>query len=397
MNSDLDLYDELADDDYEDYGPPPRRHRKRWLIILVAVVVVIAGLGFGAAQELGYGFYSDYSGDGSGDVLFQVNSGDTVRDMAANMQQAGIVASANAFVKQARHSSKVAAVQPGYYILEEKMSAASAVAKLVKSSSRVGELQVQPGWQLDDTTATSGKVSNGILWHIAHATCATLNGKSTCLSVQDLRDAIQNNDPAALGVPTWAVSALSNVDPKHRLEGLILPGIYQLKPGETAVQTIKRLLGQSDAALQQAGLPSSTQQSSGFSTYQILTMASIIERESGTQADMPKIARVLYNRLALPMNLQLDSTVDYALDRPMIATSPSERPGAGPYDTYNNPGLPPTPISSPSTAAIYAAINPTQGPWLFFVVCQKNLSSCFATTFAEHQANVQIAHNNGVF
>jgi UPF0755 protein len=97
------------------------------------------------------------------------------------------------------------------------------------------------------------------------------------------------------------------------------------------------------------------------------------------------------------MDLQLDSTVDYALDRPMIATSPSERPGAGPYDTYDNPGLPPTPISSPSLTAIQAAISPTAGPWLFFVVCQKNLSSCFATTFAQHQANVAIAHNNGVF
>jgi UPF0755 protein len=401
MNTDRDLYDDLADDydDYDDdYGPPPRRNRRKlWLIIIAAVVVVVVGAGFGAAQALGYGFYSDYSGDGTGDVLFQVNSGDTVRDMAANMAQAGIVASADAFVQAARHSSKVASVQPGYYVLEEKMSAASAVAKLTKPTSRVGELQIQAGWQLDDTTATSGKVTKGILSHIAASTCATLNGKSTCLSTQDLQNAIENTDPAALGVPTWAVSAVSSADPKHRLEGLILPGVYQLKPGETAVETIKRLLAQSDAQLQEAGLPSSTQQNSGFSTYQILTMASIIERESGTRADMPKIARVLYNRLAQPMNLQLDSTVDYALDKPMIATSPAERPGAGAYDTYNNPGLPPTPISSPSVSAIQAAMNPTPGSWLFFVVCQKNLSSCFADTFAEHQANVTLAHQNGVF
>ncbi|HEV3359808.1 MAG TPA: endolytic transglycosylase MltG [Pseudonocardiaceae bacterium] len=401
MRGDVDVFDDfddVSDYDEEEPSPPPRRpRRKRWPFVMVGVVLLVVAAVFGAAQQLGYGFYSDYTGDGSGDVLFQVNSGDTVRDMAANMAQAGIVASANAFVKAARGSSKVAAVQPGYYVLEEKMSSASAVAKLVDTASKVGELQIQAGWQLDDTTSTSGKVTKGILSHIASATCATLNGRSTCLSVQDLQNAVQNTDPAALGVPNWAVAALSNVDPKHRLEGLILPGVYQLKPGETAVQTINRLLAASVATLQEAGLPSSTQQNSGFSTYQVLTMASIIEREAGTQADMPKIARVLYNRLALPMDLQLDSTVDYALDRPMIATSPSERPGAGLYDTYDNPGLPPTPISSPSLTAIQAAISPTAGPWLFFVVCQKNLSSCFATTFAQHQANVAIAHNNGVF
>jgi UPF0755 protein len=396
MSDGLDVFDDVADRDEDE--PPPRRSRKKlWIIVSVVVVVLIAAAGLGAVQALGYGFYSDYSGSGSGDVLFQVNSGDTVRQMATNLQQAGIVASSNAFVKAARGNAKVGDVQPGYYVLDKQMSGAAAVSKLVSSSSRVGELQIQAGWQLDDTTSTTGKVSKGILSHIAAATCATLNGQSTCVSVADLQTAIQNTNPAELGVPTWAAAALSDVDPKHRLEGLILPGIYQLKPGETAVQTLKRLLTQADAALANAGLPSTGQQNSGFSAYQILTIASIIEREAGTRADMPKISRVLYNRLAQPMNLQLDSTVDYALDRPMVATAPADRPGAGPYDTYDNAGLPPTPISSPSTVAIQAAMNPVQGPWLYFVVCQKDLSSCFATTFPEHEANVQIAHNNGVF
>ncbi|HEX3779268.1 MAG TPA: endolytic transglycosylase MltG [Pseudonocardiaceae bacterium] len=396
MNDGLDVFDEVADRD--DAQPPPRRSRKKlWIIIVIVVVVVIAAIGFGAAQELGYGFYSDYSGSGSGDVLFEVNSGDTVRAIAANMQQAGIVASADAFIKAARDNAEVGDVQPGYYVLEKQSSAAAAVSKLVKPSSRVGELQVEAGWQLDDTTSTSGKVTKGLLSRIAAATCATLNGQSTCLSAADLENAIENTNPAELGVPDWAVSALTDVDPKHRLEGLVPQGIYQLKPGETAVQTIKRLLSQSDSALQDDGLPSAGQQNSGFSAYQILTIASIIQREAGTHADMPKIARVLYNRLALPMNLQLDSTVDYALDRPMVATSPAERPGAGAYDTYDNAGLPPTPISSPSTVAIQAAMNPVAGSWLYFVVCQKDGTSCFANTFQQHQANVAIAHNNGVF
>ena len=144
-------------------------------------------------------------------------------------------------------------------------------------------------------------------------------------------------------------------------------------------------------------MPSTSQQQSGFSPYQVLTIASIVERESGVAADMPKVARVLYNRLAAGQSLQLDSTVDYGLDRPMVRTSPAERPAAGAYDTYDNPGLPPTPISSPSTAAVQAAIAPTPGPWMYFVVCQKDGTSCFATTYTEHQQNVALAQRNGAY
>jgi UPF0755 protein len=190
---------------------------------------------------------------------------------------------------------------------------------------------------------------------------------------------------------------VTNADPKHRLEGLIMPGVYNLKPGETAAQTLKRILAQSSAQLQADGLPSAAQQDSGFSPYQVLTLASIVERESGTDSDMPKIARVFYNRLQQGMQLQSDATVDYGLDRPMVATSPAERPKAGAYNTYANAGLPPTPVSSPSATAIEAASKPSTGSWLYFVVCQKDGSSCFANNLTQHNKNVQLAIHNGVF
>ena len=410
MSDGIDLFDgDVSDEEHyaDSYveEPAPRgrtrprgKKKARWIILLVAVALIIAGAGFGVLQVLGLGYYPDYSGSGTTDVIFEINSGDTVRDMGTNMQQAGIVQSANAFVKAARDNDKVVALQPGYYQLKEQMSGAAAVAALAAPASRVGQVSVKAGMMLNDTTSTTGKVSPGILSKIAAATCAKLNGRSTCLAVSDFQNAIQNTSPAALGVPSWAIPSVTAADAKHKLEGLLLPGVYNIRPGATAAQDLSQMLSQSAAQLQAAGLPSTVQQQTGFSPYQILILASIVERESGIESDMPKIARVLYNRLVqTPNYLGLDSTVDYGLDRPMVRTSPAERPGAGAYDSYDNPGLPPTPISSPSSVAIQGALEPATGPWLFFVVCQKDGTSCFATTYQDHLKNVTLAQQNGAY
>jgi UPF0755 protein len=403
----LELFDEVSEDDAAPRRRPgrsgrPRRRRRRgvvWSIVLVLVLVIGAGAYFGVRQFLGIGFgsYADYTGGGDRDTVFQVNEGDSTTTIGNNMAQANIVKSASAFVHAAANNDKITSVQPGFYVLKEHMSGAAAVTGIVATHSRVGLLDIKSGWQLDDTTSTDGKVTPGVLSHISTASCAVLNGAKTCVSVADLRAAITNTDPATLGVPDWAAPIVKGADPKHRFEGMIMPGVYNIKPGENAAQTLKQIMDQSTVQLLAAGLPAVSQQGTGYTPYQILTLASIVERESGTSTDMPKIARVFYNRLMQGMDLQSDATVDYALDRPMIATAPADRPGAGAYNTYGNAGLPPTPVSSPSAAAIQAASAPAAGPWLFFVVCQKNGISCFATNLADHNKNVTLAHQNGVF
>lgn len=408
MNDGLELFDDLSEDDQPYRGrqsgrrrPPPQRKKKRrgrkWAIFTVLVLVIAGGAYFGYRQLAGIGYHPDYSGNGTTDVVFEVNPGDTVTQIGTDMQQAGIVESTGAFVAAGKSNSRIVGVQPGFYILKEHMSGDAAVSKLTDPASRVGLLEIKSGWQLDDTTSTSGKVSPGILTRISKATCATLNGKSTCISIAQLREAIAKTPPADLDVPAWAAPSVAAAAANHRFEGLIMPGVYNLKPGETAAQTLKRIMDQSSAELQAAGLPGNSQQSTGFSPYQVLTMASLVEREAGTSADMPKIARVFYNRLSDGMELQSDAAVDYGLDRPMVATSPKDRPKAGAYNLYAHTGLPPTPVSSPSAAAIRAASQPASGNWLYFVVCQKDRSSCFAVTFTDHQKNVQTARHNGVF
>jgi UPF0755 protein len=393
--------DYRAEDDYED-EPPPKRKRGRTKLLIggALAVIILLVVGFGVYEIHGIGSYSDYTGSGSGDVIIQVHDGDTTTAIGTTLTTDGVVASATAFVKASVNTPQVGDLQPGYYELKKHSSGAAAVSRIVNPASRVGQLQIKSGWMLDDTSS-NGKTNPGIISYIAKATCATVNGKSTCLTPDAVRTAIQTSSATELGVPDWAAPAFTAADPKHRLEGLIMPGIYDLMPGQNAVADLRGILAQSAAQMQAAGLPSTVQQKSGFSPYQILILASIIERESGVTSDMPKISRVLYNRLSSTdptvNRLSLDSTVDYALDKPQVLTSPSQRPGAGAYDTYDNPGLPPTPISSPSADAIQAAMSPVAGNWLYFVVCEKNGTSCFASTFAQHQANIVIAQHNGAY
>lgn len=366
-----------------------------WTSVLVVLVVVGFAAWFGLRQLLDIGSYDDYAGAGESDVVVEVSNGQTTGAIAARLQELDVVASSRAFVKAGEQESKVRGIQPGFYVMKTKMSGKDAVARMVDPASRVGQLEIRAGSQLDDVTKLDGGINPGIVSLLAKASCAELNGTSTCVAPQELQQIAETADLASLGVPDWAVAPAGVAEPKHRLEGLILPNVYDVRPGASAQDLWKSLLTASAAQLQGIGMPD-VAAATGFTPYQVTVMASLIEREA-ILADFPKVSRVTYNRLAKPMPLQYDSTINYVLDRPMIATSDADRSRSGPYNSYRNEGLPPTPIGSPSKEAFEAAVKPTDGAWIYFVKCEKNGSSCFAVTDAEHQANVQKARANGAF
>ncbi|WP_236808769.1 endolytic transglycosylase MltG [Amycolatopsis albispora] len=409
---DDDYYDEDEYADYDDEdraaperigeeppdGPPPRRKRGKrafgWIAAILVIVVVGGAAWFGAQELLGFG-YDDFEGTGETDVLVEVAEGDSTNAIATKMTQAGVVASQKAFVEAAEDESKVRSIQPGYYQMKTKMSGSSAVGKLVDPASRKGILQIRGGTQLDDITQPDGKVTDGVFALLSKASCATVNGASTCVPVEELRRVSETADLATLGVPDWAREGAGKVEPKRRLEGLIQPGVYDVKPGWDATQLLTEVLKVSTVRLQAAGLPKIAD-GTGKSPYEILVIASIVERE-GVQQDFTKIARVIYNRLEDNMRLEMDSTINYVLDRPIVTTTPEDRAKAGAYNTYQNKGLTPGPISSASKEAIDAAAKPAEGEMLFFVKCEKNGLSCFAETLEEHNQNRNLAKERGAY
>lgn len=379
-------------------GRARKRRRRRGLGMFI-VLALLAGLGagawFGLQQMRGFGEVPDYPGTGEVEVIAQVVDGASTAEIGAELARLDVVASGKAFVLASQNNAQIRSVQPGYYRMRTKMSGASAVTLLLEPASRVGRLEIRGGMQLDDVRLPDGKVVAGILSLISTATAGQLNGAPTQVPVDQLRQAIETTDPAALGVPDWAIAGVLAAEPRRRLEGLILPGNYDVKPGAPAVEVLKALVSASALRLQAAAIADKAK-GTGLPPYQVLIIASLVERE-GITPDFGKVSRVIYNRLADGQRLQLDSTVNYPLDQQEVRTSDDDRLRPGPYNTYRNTGLTPTPIGAPSDKAIAAAVAPEPGAWRYFVKCQTDGTSCFAETLDQHQANVADARARGVF
>ncbi|MBM7772947.1 UPF0755 protein [Actinokineospora baliensis] len=395
MTDDLDFFEERADDTAK---RKPRRDRRRVKLAvfgLVVLAIIGGGVWFGLRTLAGIGDYDDYAGAGETDVVVEVKGGDSTGVIANRLKDDGVVASARAFTEAAESESKVRSIQPGYYVMRTKVSGADAVAKIVDPASRVGNLQIKAGTQFDDVT-NGANVTPGVYSLLSKASCAQLNGKSTCVPVEELRKVVETADLTTLGVPDWAVpDASKSPEPKRKLEGLIMPDVYEVRPGSTAEELWKKLIADSSAVLQSVGMPTLAD-ATGFTPYQLLVMGSLVQREA-IAADFSKVSRVTYNRLAKTMKLEYDSTVNYVLDRPAIRTRPEDRAKSGPYNTYANTGLPPTPIAAVSREAIEAAAKPADGTWVFFVRCQKDGTSCFANTLEEHNENIALAQRNEAY
>ncbi|MBV8996649.1 MAG: endolytic transglycosylase MltG [Pseudonocardiales bacterium] len=375
-----------------------REHRRRRMVFLSVVAVLVlavTGIVVGVREIRAWREVPDFVGAGSTQAVVEVEDGQSLTAIGATLARQNVVASIRAFTRAAEADPRVRAVQPGFYQLRERMSGSAAVVRLQEPDARVGHLEIRGGEQLDNVQLPDGKTVPGLLAEISRASCAMIGEQSTCVNPEKLRAAMEQTDPRALAVPTWALDPMSRVEPRRRLEGLLIPGSYDVRPGSSAVELLGQVTATSVARLLAGGFPASSA-STGYSAYDVVVIASVIEREAITP-DFRRVSRVIYNRLATGMPLQMDSTINYPLDRQEASTSDADRARPGPYNTYLNVGVPVSPIGSPSAAAIAAALNPEPGPWRYFVKCQKDGASCFSVTKEEHYAAVRDAAARGVF
>ncbi|HEX3672299.1 MAG TPA: endolytic transglycosylase MltG, partial [Candidatus Cybelea sp.] len=173
--------------------------------------------------------------------------------------------------------------------------------------------------------------------------------------------------------------------PTGSLEGYLFPSTYLVPLGASPDEVSDLMIAQFFREL--PAHAQSRARGLGMTVPQVVTVASLVEREAKSEIDRPQIAEVIYNRLRLRMPLQLDATIEYALPEHKTRLSFADLRINSPYNTYVHSGLPPTPIANPGLPSLEAALDPSKGEYLYYVYCG-NGRHVFAKTLAEHQANV---------
>ncbi|TYL50775.1 endolytic transglycosylase MltG [Agromyces mariniharenae] len=345
--------------DYHDHDPEHARTRRRGPWGCLVGLLVVAALAVGAFFFLQgpinavierFTPAADYTGSGTGEVMFVIHAGDTGSDVAENLVDAGVTASYDAFYDLLLEQPTDPEFHPGAYALAEEMSAQAALDALMDPANKLeNTLLITEGTWARDALAEASAVLQ--------------------IPIEDLQAAAAN--PQALGLPAGATS----------VEGFLFPATYTFNPGVTAQEVVQTMVANGIAAYDAAGVAPDDR-------LRVATIASLIQRE-GLPQDFTKVSRVIQNRLDQGMLLQFDSTVHYGTgDNSVVTTTDAERADASnPYNTYVHQGLPPGPIGNPGAEAIQAALTPADGPWLYFVTVNPETGeTVFTTTIEEHEA-----------
>ncbi|MGW7424584.1 endolytic transglycosylase MltG [Streptomyces sp. NPDC054813] len=169
-------------------------------------------------------------------------------------------------------------------------------------------------------------------------------------------------------------------------EGYLFPATYPLEKDATPQSVLRFMVDTANQRFDGAPVAAGAQRDA-MNVYQAVTIASIVQAEAANKADMGKVARVVFNRLQSGMPLQMDSTLNYGLNRSTLDTTADDTRVENPYNSYQRMGLPPSPIDNPGEDAMRAAMNPTPGNWLYFVTVKPG-DTRFTADYAEHQRNV---------
>jgi UPF0755 protein len=347
-----------------------RRRRPNRALGCLAVALALAVLLGGGYVAYSFGLSAlrdrlrppaDYSGPGTGTVLVEVKDGDAASDIAATLKSHGVVKSLEAFTDAARDDPRSVTIQVGFYQLRKRMSAKAALAVLVRPANRIRSVvTVREGLRVDQIV--------------------DLLVKETDFTRRQYERVLAT--PRRIGLPSYA---------QGNPEGFLFPATYEIAPDATPRSILASMVKRYQSAVKDLDIVGKAR-ALGYSTHDVMTVASIVQVEGRLGKDLPKIARVLYNRLEKDRPLQLDSTIAYIYrTEGKVTTTAQQRASSSPYNTYRHTGLPPTPISAPGEAAIEAALEPADGPWLYFVTIDPSTGETrFATTYAEHLRNVRL-------
>jgi UPF0755 protein len=336
-------------------------------LLAVFVVLFVLGLIAGGLVFIGYQRQVNPSGAQGAAVKVTIPLGSSTQGIGTILAREGVITSARVF----RVYSKVNGLggfQAGEYTFHRHSSMGAAVSVLRQGPQlKFERITVPEGLTLPQIADRIGRLAG--------------RSKATFLSAAGAGQVRSHYQPATV----------------TSLEGLLLPETYNVEPKDDEAAILRRMASAFDSMAQGLGYDNA-QARVALTPYQAIIVASLVERETRIDDERAKVAQVIYNRIRNKMPLQIDATVVYALGRTGVDTKVSldDLKIDSPYNTYKISGLPPTPIAAPGAASLRAALNPEAGPWLYYVVTEKDGRHSFGATLSEQNANIRKAQTNGV-
>lgn len=296
------------------------------------------------------------NGEG-GTLTISVKPDMTVRDIGEALFQKGIIHNVTGFRIIAKVQGVEKSLQAGDYALNPGMSISDIIDKMAKGDTVYQSLTIPEGYTVEQV--------------------------AKLLDAQGLGNGAKFKALARKYAPFGYIGQQSEI--VYSAEGYIFPDTYRVNGDLTEVALLEMMVANFDKkiTLQMRERAKTL----GLSLHQVVTLASLVEKEAKLAKERPVIAGVFFNRLKQDMPLQSCPTIQYILGYPKPELTIADTQIASPYNTYQNPGLPPGPIASPGMAALQAVLYPADTPYLYFVAA-KDGSHRFSKTYEEHLAAI---------
>jgi UPF0755 protein len=334
---------------------------KRFLSLIIVLAIFILGLFLYYNQAINRPAKTEGE-----DASFRITAGESVDQISTNLLDQGLIRSKLWFKVYTWQTKQEANFQAGEYMLNPRLSIKEIVKALVRGETIDKEktITIIEGWK-------NAEINNYLKEQ------NILLDNSFLQLVSDQLSNWQLNSPK----PEW----LNALPQSASLEGYLFPDTYRIFKDATAEDIIIKMLNNFNSKLSDEMKEEIAKKSMGL--HEIITMASIIEKEIAQESDRDIISGILYKRLDLGMRLEVDATVNYATGKNDPSVSLADLEIDSPYNTYKYYGLPPGPICNPSLSAIKAAIYPKVSPYLFYLNRQDTGETIFSKTFEEHVKN----------
>ena len=338
-------------------------HARSAFAVILSITILVGGGWFIYAKANNawteWRTAEDYIGEGGSPVHVEIPKGATITQMGDILVEKGVIKSTKKFRHEAAENPESEQIQPGRYNLKTELPAKTALEMLLDLDNLdVVKLTFPEGMTLEQQ------------WDVVK--------KHTGIERKEMASAVEEKD---LDLPKWS-------DGKR--EGFMFPDTYQVLEPVKPADIVKAQVAQFNKVADSLKIETAAEEL-GMSPYDIITVASIIEREVGKEEYRPLVARAIYNRLDQDMELQVDSSVHYALNKfDKVTTTKKDRETDSPYNTYLHKGLPPGAIGNPGKDAIQAALNPAEGDWLYWTTIDLDSGkTVFADDIEGHEKNVK--------